>query len=501
MPHHPFRFHRRWRSAVLLTAVAAVAGGLGAPASASAPAGKEVPKLEWRACGEGLECATAEIPLAQGERTSTFPLVRIPATDPAHREGSLFVNAGLQAGGGVDLLKQRAKLYSGLAERYDVVGFDLRGQSNNSPSARCMSYEEVREIEEPVKAFPTVKDRPSKVAESRALTSACGKRTDPALLAHMSTAEGADDLDLLRRAVGDDKLNYLGQSYGTLIGQIYAARHPGKVGAMVLDGAVHGSGYVNQPLRFDREQLAASEHALGRFFSWCARTPKECAFGDGDPARAYDKLVAKLERNRVAHPGRHDILTGGALLTQSVGGLISSEAWPEFAALLTKLDKEKVPKAPLATGEDTVTAQQLANSCSDRDIPTRFAAHDRHLRLSAKVSPHFGRVYGYGELKCAVWPVRRDDRFEGPWRYKGAQKALVIGVDGDPLAPLGWAREVTRDMGRARLLSVAGDGHTSFGRGSACVDGAVREYLVSGKLPGKGAWCALPGSQAPGGRS
>ncbi|MYW02715.1 alpha/beta hydrolase, partial [Streptomyces sp. SID3343] len=483
------------------TVLAAVATTLVVPSSAVATPAPKVPTLTWTACGEGFECATATVPMRTGStakgKTTDLALIRIPARDRTHRIGTLFVNGGLQAGNGIALLRQRTAPFAALADRFDVVGFDQRGQSNSSPTAHCMTYEQERVIEEPLPAYPTLADRPAKIAEAKALTTACGRNTDPTLLRNMSSADSAADLDLLRRAVGDDKLSYLGQSYGTVVGQIYAARYPDKVRSMVLDAAIDGREYVSDPLRFDRDQLAASEFALGRFLDWCEATPALCSFGNGDPARAFDALVDKLERNRLANPGRHDILTGGLLLTQAIGGLINSDAWPTFAAYLTAMDAQDVPTTELPTGPDDVTAQQLANSCLDRDIPTDLRAHDRHFAAAAARSPHFGRVYGYGELKCALWPVRADDRFDGPWRYTGRTRALVIGVDGDPLAPLAWARNVTETMGRARLLSVTGDGHTAFGRNSACVDGAVTAYLTSGRLPDRGATCTLPAPTAP----
>ncbi|MYS81165.1 alpha/beta hydrolase [Embleya scabrispora] len=484
-----------------VTVLAAVATTLAVPSSAVAAPAPEVPKLTWAGCGGGFECATATVPMRPGatadRRTTDLALIRVPARDRAHRIGTLFVNGGLQGGNGVALLRTRTAPFAALADRFDVVGFDQRGQSNSAPSAHCMTYEQEREIEEPLPAYPTPADRPAKLAEAKALTTACGRNTDQTLLRTMSTADSAADLDLLRRAVGDDRLNYLGQSYGTVLGQIYAARYPHRVGSMVLDGAIDGRGYVSDPLRFDREQLAASEFALGRFLDWCRATPALCSFGAGDPATAFDALVDKLERNRLAHPGRHDILTGGLLLTQVIGGLINSADWPRFAAYLSATAAQDVPTTEPPTGPDDVTAQQLANSCLDRDVPTDPRAHDRHFTAAAAASAHFGRLYGYGELKCALWPVRADHRFEGPWRYTGRDRALVIGVEGDPLAPLAWARDVTETMGRARLLSVRGDGHTAFGRGSACVDGAIAAYLGSGRLPDRGASCTLPAPAAP----
>ncbi|GGO94240.1 hydrolase [Wenjunlia tyrosinilytica] len=486
---------RRLRFAAVLTALTALAAVFTAPSASSTPqAGHRtrVPRLAWADCGDGFECATARVPLGRTGESAELALTRIPARDRAHRVGTLFVNGGLHAGNGGDLLRYRLAAFTALADRFDVVGVDPRGQSHSTPSAHCMTFEEERGIEAPLAAYPTVADRPDKVTEADALTSACARNSSRALLEHMSTSDAADDLDLLRRAVGDDKLSYLGMSYGTVLGQMYAARYPGKVRAMVLDGAIHASGYVSRPLRFDREQLAASERSLSRFFGWCERTPSLCAFGGGHPAQAFDRLIDKLEDNRRAHPGRHDVLTGGLLLTQAIGGMIDPQGWPGFSQYLAHLDSQTLPTVEPPTGEDYLTAQQLAFSCLDREIPTDLRTHDRHFEAAARVSPHFGRVYGYGELKCARWPVRPTERFDGPWRYTGSGRVLVIGVDGDPLTPLTWAERVTHEMGRARLLSVDGNGHTAFGRGGTCVDAAITDYLTSGLLPRVGAHCALP---------
>ncbi|NYE48467.1 pimeloyl-ACP methyl ester carboxylesterase [Spinactinospora alkalitolerans] len=377
-----------------------------------------------------------------------------------------------------------------MSERFDIVGIDARGTGGGGPLTTCMTYEEIRSIEPPLAAYPTTAQRSDRMEEAQKLTAACDERSEE-LLPHLGSQDSALDLELLRAAVGDEKLNYLGLSYGSLVGQYYAATFPERVRAMVLDSPVPAHRDARVPLRSDREQMAATEKALDEFFDWCVATPEMCGFGDGDPEGAFDGLVERLERNREAAPGDHTLFTGGDLLVQTAGTLIAPASWEQFAARLQRLEEVERPTKQLPSGWDHTTAAVLGNRCLDRAVPSLPRVHDAHFRAAAAVSPHFGRVYGYGQLKCAVWPAEPAHPHTDGYRYRGGQPMLVIGRTTDPLVPFSWTREVAV-TNRASLLTVEGPGHIAFRSGSECVDSAVADYVIHLREPERGATCSTP---------
>jgi pimeloyl-ACP methyl ester carboxylesterase len=482
----------RGRSIALAAAVALMLLPLAArPGEAAADA--RAP-LTWETCHETFECATLAVPLDHADPDGTqisIALIRMPARNPAARIGSVVVSPGIFASSGVDAVRLGGQRFAALNERFDVVGFDLRGTGASDPLAICMTWEEERVIEPPLVAYPPVTVRPDREVEAEAYISACEQRSGE-LLPHLSTTDVARDLDVLRAALGDEQLTFLGLSYGTVIGTYYAALFPERVRAVALDSGIDVAGYVHRPLLYDEEQLAATERVLQQFFAWCAATPGLCPFGGGQPAAAFDQLIARLETNRQAHPGRHDVMTGGLLLSITNGYLLEPASWPAFAQLLVALEQQPLPTVPLPTGYNLSSAAYLSVTCLDRNVTDNMAVHDLHFLVSARVSPHFGRLFGFSEIKCGRWPVEDEDRFQGPWRYTGETPALVVATTGDPVAPYRWSGRLVRQLGNARLLTLEGWGHASFGRGSTCVDEQVTSYLVDLTLPDAGAACDLP---------
>ena len=476
--------------ATLLGAGALTGPAVADPTARADPAASPVPVLSWIPCHERFECAQAKVPVDHEEPrgdTLTVGLIRMPARDRAHRAGTLFVSTGVVSG--VSFVRSAGPtLFSSLNQQFDIVGIDQRGTGTSRPAMRCSTYEQDREIEKPLVADHSGA-RDQFVRQAKALNDLCVERSE-ALLPRLGTTEAARDLDLLRRAVGDSRLTYLGLSYGTLLGQYYAAMFPGRVRAMALDGVLPADRSVRDPLRLDREMFAAAEAGLETFFSWCRRSTASCGFGAGDPEAAFDALVRQLDGNLVEHPGRHDLVTGGVLMGEAYQALAEPASWPAFADRLRDLSMQQLPTRDLPTGENDVLAGYLGNTCLDQETPPDLSVHDRHVRAAVRVAPRIGRFGGYAQVKCGLWPVDTAHH-RGSWQHRGPTPLLVVSNTHDPYVPRAWAHKIADDTGNARLLGVRGHGHMALGR-SDCVDEAVFNYLTRTRLPAPNASCSIP---------
>jgi len=206
------------------------------------PPGPDIPTINWTPCRGAFQCARTTAPLDYDRpfaTTISLALIRLPAADPAQRIGSLFVNPGGPGGSGVDFVRQAGRsLPLELRGRFDIIGFDPRGVAESTPLRCFATFQEAVAVLPPF-AFPINDEEQAQWRTGdQALSAACADRGG-AIQNHMSTANVARDLDLLRQAVGDDKLNFLGYSYGSSIGATYANLFPDRVGALVVDGLLN----------------------------------------------------------------------------------------------------------------------------------------------------------------------------------------------------------------------------------------------------------------------
>jgi pimeloyl-ACP methyl ester carboxylesterase len=490
--------------ASLLTALV-----LAAPAQAEDPppggvAGVPVPRPAWSDCGEGFQCATATVPRDYREPSAgTFELalIRRPARDRARRIGSLFLNPGGPGGSGVDLVRQNADVaFAPLNERFDLVGFDPRGVGASRPVVDCFTDPENEFLSR--RPYPRPEGLSVKALRAGALVQVdrCLSR-NPGVLPYVGTANVARDLDLLRAAVGDPKLTYLGFSYGTAIGATYASLFGRRSRALVLDGAVQSRTWHRDPIRGAEDQTAAFERALERFFAACAAGTPSCAFGEGrDPRATFEALLALLDAAPLRQPdGR--LLRGDDLRLVALVTMYHPDLWKVLDLVLTRL----------AAGDGSL-ARQVADIALGRDenghfdgLNDRFFAiwgvdgdwpNDTHVyarlgRRAPERYPHFFANTGFSLLPFGKLPVRPRGIFRGPYRQPAAAPtALVVGSRHDPATPYSDAVALTRELGNARLLTMDGDGHTAAFNGiSACVDVSVLSYLVDLRVPPDGTVC------------
>jgi pimeloyl-ACP methyl ester carboxylesterase len=539
---------RRWP--VLAGAVAASAlmaltlmPATGAAAAAPQVRAPAAPHLNWQACRGGFFCATADVPLEYAHPGGTkisIALIKHPATDPAHRIGSLFFNPGGPGDSGVAFLRQGYSLFpSAVRARFDVVSFDPRGTGQSTVLQCFASNGQEQQLLGPVAS----EGYPVGAAQQRAwedtwarFDRACTAHAGP-LLAHDSTADTARDLDLLRRAVGDPTLNYYGISYGTYLGATYANLFPSKVRAMVLDGNADpvqwatGTGrsaaVLSTLLRLGSDEGSAA--ALNAFLGLCGRAPAgSCAFSAGSPAATRARFATLL--NRLA---RHPVIIAGTTYTKAVAvdtvvnGLYQAlpipnltGGWSDLATALADLwaatsggaAPATVPSpagdfAPAGSGAQPGAGEPGAGEpysgaesalgvlCSDSPnprIPAQYAA--QAARASAR-SGVVGPDWVWSSEACAQWPLLARDRYTGPWNRPTAAPVLVVGNTVDPATPYQDAVAMSHDLADARLLTVDGYGHTALANASSCAAKAEDSYFVTGTLPPPGTVCrqnALP---------
>ncbi|WKE70458.1 alpha/beta hydrolase [Streptomyces sp. WP-1] len=463
-------------------------------------------RLTWRDCGaSGFRCATMKAPLdydRPGAGEVRLAVTRKAATGKGKPLGSLLVNPGGPGGSAVGYLQQYAGLGypAEVRARYDMVAMDPRGVARSEP-VECLDD---RQMDAYTQTDVTPDDRAEQnaaVAADQKFTQACGAHS-ARLLRHVSTVEVARDMDILRAALGDAKLNYVGASYGTFLGATYAGLFPSRVGRVVLDGALDpalDSRTVNL------EQAQGFETAFQAFTKDCLRRT-DCPLGarGTTPTRAADHLKAffrKLDGHPVATGDRDGRKLGEALATTGVIAAMYDEgAWSRLRSALTSATKGD-GAALLALSDSYYerdadghysNLMMANNAVNCIDLPPAFTGPAQLRQAQAafeKASPVFGEGLAWSSLNCAYWPVRATGE---PHRItaQGAAPIVVVGTTRDPATPYRWAQSLAGQLSSGHLLTYAGDGHTAFLRGSTCVDSAIDTYLLHGTPPAPGKRCS-----------
>lgn len=469
------------------------AGGLAIP-SATAVQPAPVPTLEWADCGDGFECATAAVPLDYRKPrrdTIDISLIRHPALDPANRIGTLFFAHPL---GMVDFVREAPPGTFELLAQFDVVGYDGRG--SGPTQIDCGIEEALLEPFSSNATRPGAIDREAMVAAADEYGRRCLEAHGD-LLPHMSTATMARDLDLLRAAVGDEQLTYIGISQGTDIGATYASLFPDRVRAMVFDAPVDPAGWRDRPLEIWREQDNSYEQELDRFFMACAAHRDICGFGGDAPEDAFDALLARLDRTPIEssdpdHPGPVD---GDDVRTAAAEMMSDPRRWAGLAEALAQ-----------AEAGDGALVQQIADGAFDNELAldlfvANHAVTARYPKDFDVIIAELGHRYGlldhfwargfFATAVASQWPVKSRDAFRGDFEHPAdSPTILVIGGTHDPATPYQWAERLTLDLGNARLMTYASDGHGAINDGDPCVVFPVLTYLTDPTvLPPEGLVC------------
>jgi pimeloyl-ACP methyl ester carboxylesterase len=508
MRRHPTRALVRGLAvlAALVPALAATPAGAATDAEAEA-------RPSWTDCSDGFQCATVTVPLDYDRphgRRIELAMIRLPASNPAARIGSLFVNFGGPGASGVDRLRARAGwdwLFSpALKERFDLVSWDTRGVGR-STAIRCFDTKaEQQAFFASIVPFPVGAQQEQEFyAKADELAQRC-KRLNPELIDHLSSANTARDLDVLRRAVGDAKLSYLGESYGTHVGATYANLFPHKVRALVLDGALdfagnangHGTDGFRLPIDTRQDVPRGMAETFGEFLRQCTAAGPKCAFSGGDPAAKWTALAARARQGPITTPDG-TTWTYAAIVDNVSGSLTRPEFWADLGATLQAQYEAAVPgrrKAAAAAvrphGEqylDNRAEAFYAINCADSDVPRDPAVYSRLAVTEEQRVPYFGPIGVFDYMPCAFWQGHDRDRYVGPWNRRTAAPILVTNNRYDPATPLHGARDATAELARAGLVVVEGAGHTGMFVHSACGERLKREYLFTGALPPAGTTC------------
>jgi pimeloyl-ACP methyl ester carboxylesterase len=487
---------------------AVVAGALALAPGASARV--KAGALEWQGCGDaaGVQCATADLPMDYGDRQGSrvhIALARVPAKDQANRIGSLVFNFGGPGGAAVDYLQATAGegLFDTLNQRFDIVAFDPRGVGQSTPSIDCKANQETEGIYSVPFARPIGLDVQQLLAKTTGYISKC-LANNGEILAHVSTANVARDMNRIRKLLGERRLNYLGFSYGTFVGATYASLFPKRYRAMVLDGPLDADQYINRPMQGLFEQTSGFEVAFGRFMQACAADQTACSgFGGSDPWAAYDQLVEQANKAPIPADAYEDDprpVSGDDIITATLYDLYRKEYWGEIAQALSMAAKgdgsliralvdgyyDRQDDGTFGPGTDLYFTIGASEQRYERDVDLYLRRGDE----SWGTFPHFWSNAGYVELNYGLWPVHDEDAYYGPFRVPASSPTpLVVATTYDPATPYRGALRLVNQLGNARLLTMQGDGHTAYGGESACIDQAVDAYFDALALPAEGTVC------------
>jgi pimeloyl-ACP methyl ester carboxylesterase len=453
--------------------------------------------LQWTTC-EPFQCATATVPIDYadpGAGSIELALRRAPATS-GEPIGSLLINPGGPGGSGVDFVEQAAQRISGrVLERYDVVGFDPRGVARSHP-VTCVDDATKDALLSRDFDYSTDEGIDEARAAYREFAQACAQNTGP-LLAHVDTVSAARDMDVLRAALGDESLTYLGYSYGTSLGANYAELFPERVGRLVLDGALDPT-------------LTETELAVGQaagFESALRAYVQDCQGGDGCPLTgSVDGGMAQI-RELLDRARRNPLETGsdrrvtGTLAFYGIAvTLYDDETWPVLTQALTAALRQDdgfgllyLADAYNEREEDggfrsNQTEAFTAINCLDGAGPADPAAMRAEAAEVLAAAPTVGDFFSYGGVACQDWPYPPTGSTDA-LTASGAAPIVVVGTTNDPATPYAWSQGLAEQLESGVLLTWEGEGHTAYGRSNECVADAVDAYLLEGTVPDDGTTC------------
>ena len=462
--------------------------------SASVPMGEGLEgyyaqQLDWSACNDGFECATFNVPIDYAnpaDGAMQISAIRKLATGTAL--GSLVLNPGGPGGSGIEYTTYADYVVSDtLRENFDIVGFDPRGVGQSTP-VECLNDAQTEEYI----ALDGSPDDQTEIDQAQAMSELFAKscaENSPDIYRFVDTISATRDIDILRALLGDEKLNWLGKSYGTFLGATYADLFPDRVGRMLLDGALDPT-LTNEQLSYG--QAIGFELALARFVDDCA-TKSDCplsASGAAGISEVSDLLI-ELDANPV-------ILDDGRLFTQAMGtlGVVGSlydkqYGWPELRTNLgLAFDGDF---SGLATSVDFYTGRQSDGSFKDNSNDAIAAVNclDRPDRATTKQTvelaskwkqdaPNFGEFLAWSNISCSYWQAEATGvpkKITAP----GTPTILVVGTVNDPATPYAWSQGLAAQLSKGVLLTLDGDGHTAYYQGSKCIDKVVDNFYLTGE--------------------
>jgi pimeloyl-ACP methyl ester carboxylesterase len=464
--------------------------------------------------GVGYECSVVQVPLdydAPMGSAIQLSLIRMPATDPANKIGSIFLNPGGPGGSGVEF----ALFFGPFVEsvwgpevraHFDIIGFDPRGVGR-STTLKCFgNVNQSVQVFAPF-YFPMTPEEEQLVQQGDALLAGmCDQRSNK-IVDHMSTANVARDLDRLRAAVGDDALNFVGLSYGSFLGNTYANMFPDNVRAVVIDGVLDPIAWANLeaeiPFSTRLRSDEGAQQTLERLFDMCDDAgPSDCAFAPSSRDR-FAALAERLltEPALVTDPetGEQFVIRYSDLIGITAGSLYDPFSYEFLAQVLAAIESSPpasvgaaLQRLNVATGLGSKrgfpTYQNFveafpAVACEDGNNPTDYAIWSEQGAAADAEFGYFGRYWTWASSPCAQWPFADTDRYTGPFNADPANPVLVIGNLYDPATRYQGAVTVDGLLQNSALLTVDVPGHTSLGL-SSCAGALTGQYLLDPSAAG-----------------
>ncbi len=466
-------------------------------------------KLDWATCYEDFECTDLRVPIDYADLTvGTFKIavLRYKAQDPKNRIGSLIVNPGGPGGSGVDYAYNAEYVFDpDVLDRYDIVGFDPRGVNRSAP-IECLTDEETDANYASDAKPDTEAELEQALADSKDFIEKCESANE--FLTHYSTAEAARDMDILRAALGDKKLNYFGKSYGTYLGTLYAQFFPEKVGRMILDGALDPNISI---LEQNISQAVGFDEALDAFLFDCTKQD-DCPLPT-NKQEATLKIITLFETAALNPlPRKTKVENDERTATESLIVLGTASAlyddvdgWPKLRNAFREGQQGYgdtfLDLADQYTGrssDGSYMSNELDSGaiidCLDWPDTRSVEKTKADAKRFTDAAPVFGPYLAYTNISCKyLTPPTKDKLTRSTNKITSITTApvIVIGTTRDPATPYEWSVGLHQIFKNSKLISLDADGHTGQGRGSACVDEAVDTYLLQGKTPNKNLTCSL----------
>lgn len=460
--------------------------------------------VEWSTCAEpDILCADIEVPAdwsnPSGERLKLAIAYRKADNETAL--GSVIFNPGGPGSSGVDWIKNSATQIgtTNLRANFNLVGFDPRGVGASEPKITCLDAKNTDEFLYSDSEFGIGTDRD--IAATRAsikeFTDACLANTGPNLQ-FVDTASAAKDLDVIRAVFGDKKINYLGFSYGTFLGTMYAELFPKRVGSMVLDGAIDPT--VSEDAQ-NISQLVGFDRALKNYLTSCLES-QDCPFSGSlqNAERQIQQLLLSIEKKPLTTDSERD-LTIWSAITGIIMPLYGQSWWPTLTeafaeakrgdgTILLALADTYNDRLEDGSYDSNMLEANIAISCLDGRQSADAESIAAQNKLVLQTSSTFGRYWQFGALTCEQWPFPVAAR-PSEFAAKGSAPILVIGTTGDPATPYEQAVALANEvLENAQLVTFNGEGHTAYGLESKCINRTVDNYFIKNVVPSEDPDCS-----------
>lgn len=447
-------------------------------------------ELNWEDCYGEFECSSFKVPIDydnMDDKNFVLQVLKHSALDQSEKLGAIVVNPGGPGGSAVHYAFNAKYIVSNeLLKKYDIVGFDSRG-INNSEEIRCLTDTETDDFLNADASDGGKESVADLVAISKDFAAKCAKSAGEKL-GHVSTLEAAKDMEILRNLLNEDKLNYLGKSYGTYLGTLYASLFPKSVGRMVLDGAVDPSSTLREQ---QIAQAVGFDRALNNYLA---------SQGKFDLTEIQTLLMNSNTNPMEDESGRQ--ATQSLVITAIAQSLYdSNEGWKELSKLLSKAIDKDDPSGIFELADLYNTRDEsgsyysnqndiaLMITCLDWQEPRSVEQMGSDREAFIKAAPVFGKFLNFAGLPCKYWKAKPQLPKTELTKIV-TSPIIIIGVTEDPATPYIWSQNLTKVFSNAKLLTLRGEGHTGHNQGNKCVDSAVDSYYLTGKIRASALICA-----------